>query len=130
MKTILVVDDFASVRFYHENLLKQGGYQTIPARDGVEALAALEQNRVDLIMLDLHMPTMSGREFLAHVRSRPQFASIPVLLVTSDSQPEYADALVGGKTCGVLRKPILPQTLIKEVAGLLSATTAPHQTTP
>ena len=61
MKTILVVDDYASVRFYHMSLLRNAGYNTIAATSGVEALALLQQHIVDLVMLDLVMPNMSGQ---------------------------------------------------------------------
>ena len=78
MKTILVVDDLASVRFYHQSLLKQAGYATLSARDGLEAVAVLEKQPVDLVLLDLLMPKMNGTEFLKHLRASARFAALPV----------------------------------------------------
>lgn len=118
MKTILVVDDFASVRFYHETLLRQAGYATVPARDGAEAMASLEKSPVALVLLDLLMPKMNGREFLARIRAMSNYAALPVLLITSETRVEGSD-LQPSENCGVLTKPILPQDLIKEVRRLL-----------
>ncbi len=120
MNTILVVDDFASVRFYHESLLKQAGYQTLAARDGAEALAALEKHPVELIMLDLLMPNMNGREFMQRVRALPKHAAIPILLITSEAGPDFAAEVKEMKHCALLNKPILPKALIETVRALLA----------
>jgi CheY-like chemotaxis protein len=115
MKTILVVDDLASVRFYHQNLLKQAGYATQSARDGLEALAVLEKQTVDLVLLDLLMPKMSGFDLLQRLRANARFATLPVLVVTSETQSEQARQLQGAPHLSVLNKPLLPETLLAEV---------------
>ena len=119
MKTILVVDDFASVRFYHESLLKQSGYKTLSARDGMEALALLEKHPVDLVMLDVLMPKMSGTEFLQRVRAMPRFSALPILLVTSEAHMEQLQQLRDTAGVGILPKPILPEALRQEVQRIL-----------
>jgi two-component system, chemotaxis family, chemotaxis protein CheY len=122
MKTILVVDDFASVRFYHQSLLKQAGYTTLAARDGNEAIALLEQHPVDLVMLDMIMPNMNGNEFMQRVRSNPRFAKLPVLIISTEAQPELDSAAHAGAGFGVLlklHKPILPDALLEEVRRLI-----------
>jgi CheY-like chemotaxis protein len=122
MKTILVVDDFASVRFYHERLLKQAGYATLGARDGAEAFAQLERNPVDLVMLDMIMPNMNGTQFLQRVRSNQRYTRLPIIIVSTEAQPDI-DRGSGDGACGavkLLNKPILPDVLLKEVGRLLS----------
>lgn len=119
MNTILVVDDFASVRFYHESLLKQNGYKTLAARDGNEALTLLEKHPVDMVMLNMLMPKMNGTEFLQKVRALPRFAALPILLVTSEAHLEQTQQLRGAAGVGILPKPILPDTLRKEVQRML-----------
>jgi CheY-like chemotaxis protein len=121
MKTILVVDDFASVRFFHQSLLKKAGFATISAPDGGEALAALEKQPVDLVVLDLLMPKMSGTEFIQRVRAIGRFASLPVLVITSEAGQEQAKKLAGLPGLKVLAKPILPETFVGEVRRLLPA---------
>ena len=119
MKTILVVDDLASVRFYHQSLLKQAGYATLSARDGLEAVAGLEKQPVDLVLLDLLMPKMNGTEFLKHLRASARFAALPVLVVTSEPQLDQARELQGTARVSVLHKPLLPETLLAEVRRFL-----------
>jgi CheY-like chemotaxis protein len=118
MKTILIVDDLASVRFYHQLLLNQAGFRTLIATDGREAIALLEQNHVDLVMLDLLMPKMSGAEFLTRARAIGRYGRLPVLVITSEAQKETAQALRSG-ICEILQKPILPDSLLAAVRGLL-----------
>ena len=72
----------------------------------------------ELVLLDLLMPKMNGREFLARIRAMSNYAALPVLLITSETRIEGSD-LQPSENCGVLTKPILPQDLIKEVRRLL-----------
>lgn len=120
MKTILVVDDFASVRFYHQSLLRSAGFQTATAADGAEALGFLEKGPVDLIVLDLMMPKMSGGEFIAQVRGHPRYGQIPILIITSENERESAKALLGQGRCALLHKPILPESFLRGVRQLMS----------
>ena len=119
MKTILVVDDFASVRLYHTTFLKQKGYECVAVADGAEALRVLQQRPIDLVLLDMMMPTMDGLEFLTRVRSMPGFADLPILAITSEAQK--ADTLESQARYGfhVLLKPVLPAALLEQVQRLL-----------
>lgn len=119
MKTILIVDDFASVRLYHSTFLKQKGYTCVAAADGEDALRILQQQPINLVLIDMVMPTMDGIEFLARVRSMPGFASLPILAITSEAQK--ADTLESQARYGfhVLLKPVLPAALLEQVQRLL-----------
>lgn len=119
-KTILVVDDYASVRFYHSNLLRQSGYKCLDARDGFEALDKVRQNHVDLILLDLVMPKMSGDEFIKRIRATQDYASIPLLVVTSESTEEKIRAIAGNGRIGFAIKPLIPAVLLESVKKLLT----------
>jgi len=125
MKTVLVVDDFASVRFFHQSMLEQAGFSTFPAADGVEALAALEKHPVDLIVLDLLMPGMDGIEFIQRIRGNRRFSSLPILVITSEAENEQAQKLRETPGIGVVAKPNLPETLIREVRRLLPSQQQP-----
>ncbi len=70
--TILIVDDQEANRRLLEVLLKPEGYLTITASDGHEALAAVADNSIDLILLDVMMPKMDGYELATHLEGRPQ----------------------------------------------------------
>ncbi len=115
MKTVLVVDDFASVRFYHENLLKQAGFATLAAKDGLLALSVIDSKPVDLVMLDLLMPNMNGCEFIKRLRQNPRFKALPIIVITSEQNHESLSEIRADAACTVLIKPILPVDLVLEV---------------
>jgi two-component system chemotaxis response regulator CheY len=118
-KKVLIVDDFASVRFYHAYLLRQAGFQCVDANDGFEALEKLRQQRVDLIMLDLIMPKMGGEEFIRQIRAIPEHAAIPLLVITSEAVEDKIRPIAGTGRIGFAMKPIVPNTLIESVRKLL-----------
>jgi DNA-binding response OmpR family regulator len=78
-----VVDDEEEARLLHRMLLTQEGYEVIEAKDGHEALEALKKDSdFNLVILDLAMPGMDGREVLARIRGTRDTAAIPVLIST------------------------------------------------
>ncbi|MAY37583.1 MULTISPECIES: response regulator [Spongiibacter] len=86
---ILIVEDFATMRRVIRNLLQDLGYGNIcEADDGMAALTLLHNQRVDLVITDLLMPTMGGMELLRAVRADRQLCSTPVLMVTADAKRE------------------------------------------
>ena len=91
--TVLVVDDDEdNVRILSTILLGRG-YEVRRARDGRSALESVQQQRPDLILLDVMMPGMDGMQVLDHLKLDPKSASIPVIMVTARVQDE--DVLAG-----------------------------------
>jgi CheY-like chemotaxis protein len=84
---ILVVDDDPDVLYALSETLSEAGYSVYGARDGIEALDAIEERRPDLIITDLLMPTMTGFELLGALHDDPGLASIPTLIVTGARLP-------------------------------------------
>ena len=126
MKTILVVDDYEIVRLYHSMFLTQKGFKCVPANDGNEALAVLKQQRIDLMLLDLVMPNMSGTELIQHIRAIPEYAALPVLAITSEAKRAEEQF---GRADGRLRfllKPVMPDTLIAQVRSMLTVEGMPE----
>jgi len=119
MKTILIVDDYEVVRLYHSMFLSQKGYRCIPASDGKEALAILKQQRVDLVLLDLVMPNMSGQEVIRHIRAIPELASLPILAITSEAKRVDESLLGDPRHLRLLLKPVMPDTLAAQVRSML-----------
>ncbi len=117
--TILVVDDQADLVDNIRLLLESSGYQVLAARDGIEALAVLESQPVDLILADIAMPRMNGYQLFERVRQKPEWLIVPFLFLTAralDSDIRY------GKELGVddyLVKPIQPEDLLAAVQGKL-----------
>jgi CheY-like chemotaxis protein len=96
---VLVVDDEPDARDMMRELVEMAGCSALLAADGVEALSLLDEHRPCMIILDLMMPRMTGGEMLEVLRSRPELASLPVLISTSS--PNRAPAGLP-----VLAKPI------------------------
>jgi CheY-like chemotaxis protein len=84
-KLILVVDDEPDVIAFLTTLLEDNGYKTISARDGQEALTTVNNQKPDLISLDITMPEKSGVRFYRDVKNDPNLKSIPVVIVTGVS---------------------------------------------
>ncbi|NHC35261.1 hybrid sensor histidine kinase/response regulator [Scytonema millei] len=88
--TILVVDDSTTMRQTLTLSLQKAGYRVLSARDGLEALEKLQQSpTVQLVLCDIEMPNMNGFEFLCQWRQEPQFAKIPVAMLTSRSNDKH-----------------------------------------
>lgn len=114
-RKILAVDDEKHiVRLVQVNLERQG-YEVIPAYDGKEALQKVEEERPDLIVLDVMMPYMDGFEVLQNLRRNPSTRDIPVIMLTAKAQD--ADVFRGwqsGVDC-YLTKPFNPMELVSFV---------------
>lgn len=88
MTTILIVDDEKSMRDFLKILLAKEGYEVIVAGDGDQALAALDQNHVDLVISDIRMPGISGLELLSKIKEESE--DIPVIMITAFASPNDA----------------------------------------
>jgi len=121
--TVLVVDDFRSVRHYHEQVLKLAGYTAVSAANGAAALERLRTTRVDLILLDLVMPEGDGRELLRRLAADPALARIPVLVISSMSSGEQwrRGATAAAGPIGFVQKPMVPAAISAEIERLLGA---------
>ena len=82
-KRILIVDDEPDVVAYLEMLLKDHGYQTISAVDGEDGLEKIRAQKPDLVTLDISMPETSGVRFYREVKTDPDLAAVPVVVVTA-----------------------------------------------
>ncbi len=79
----LVVDDSITVRRVTEKFLQRNGMRALTAKDGLDAIAVLQDNKPDIILLDIEMPRMDGYEFASHVRNDDRLADIPIIMITS-----------------------------------------------
>jgi chemotaxis protein histidine kinase CheA/ActR/RegA family two-component response regulator len=113
---VLVVDDSLSVRRAVATLLEDHGYEVALARDGLEAAKCLEASRPDALLTDLEMPNMNGLELAAHVRSRAELASLPVIMITSRSMDKHRRQAVAMGVNVYLTKPYSDQELLQHVA--------------
>lgn len=82
-KKILIVDDEPSVVTYLELLLRDNGYETVSAPNGKDGLEKARQERPDLVTLDISMPESSGTRFYKELKTDPDLAATPVIIVTA-----------------------------------------------
>lgn len=117
MFNILVVDDQAHIRRLYEYTLEKNGYQPYTAGDGEEALKLMDSTHIDLVILDLMMPTMDGYTFLKTMRSGG--SNIPVLIITArDSAEDIRKSFTLG-TDDYMVKPVDEVEMILRVRALL-----------
>jgi CheY-like chemotaxis protein len=90
-KKILIVDDEADQRTFLSTVLEENRYASISAKDGVEGLELLRQEKPDLVLLDLMMPKKSGISMFQELRSDPNLSHIPVIVVTGVSEVTGVD---------------------------------------
>jgi CheY-like chemotaxis protein len=114
---ILIVDDDATNRKLLATILKKGGYETVEAENGIDALNKLTPD-IKIILLDLLMPLMGGLEFLEVLPSKkPELMNIPILVLTTDDSKKTKALRKGAKE--VIIKPINPTLLLDKVSSYL-----------
>jgi len=113
---VLVVDDDAGARLLARAVLEKRGYSVVEAQDGVEALHRLRnEEAVSLVVADLNMPHMDGLELLWEVRDSPEWADIPVLVLTGESDEVLEAKLIDEGADDYLSKPLEPRLFLARV---------------
>ena len=119
-RTIITVDDAATMRKMIAFTLKGVGHDVLEAGDGAEALALLKGRPVDMVITDVNMPAMDGIELTRQLRSLPQFKTTPIILLTTESDPtKKAQGRAAGAT-GWIVKPFQPEQLLAVVSKVLA----------
>ena len=114
-KTVLTVDDSASIRQMVTFTLKSSGYAVIEAADGQEGLEKAKANAVNLILTDQNMPKMDGLTLIKTLRGLPQYKSTPILMLTTESSDAMKSQGKAAGATGWLVKPFDPQKLLEVV---------------
>jgi CheY-like chemotaxis protein len=97
---VLIADDETDIRNILRRLLLSEGYCVCEAGNGLEALAAADQCDVNLILIDITMPRMSGTEAIRQLRANPRFSETPIMIMTGNATNLSAGATgqIGGIT--------------------------------
>lgn len=119
-KRILVVDDEDDIRNIVQAALEDlGGWQTLGAASGVEALRLARQGAIDAILLDISMPDMDGFELFEQLQAHPSTQGVPVIVLTSKVLARDRDRFATLNVMGLITKPFNPLTLPQQIATLL-----------
>ncbi|MGO9801972.1 MAG: Hpt domain-containing protein [Steroidobacteraceae bacterium] len=122
----MVVDDSITVRRVTQRLLERNGMRVITARDGMDAVALLQDNIPDVILLDIEMPRMDGYEVAAHVRNDPRLKDVPIIMVTSRVGEKHRARAIELGVDDYLGKPYQEAQLLDAIAPLVERRRA-HQ---
>jgi two-component system chemotaxis response regulator CheY len=115
VKTVMVVDDSSSLRLMVCTVLRGGGYATVEAADGVDALAKLAGQEIGLFLSDINMPRMDGIELTRRIRALPDHRFVPIVMLTTESHPEKKqEGKAAGATAWIV-KPFTPDGLLAVV---------------
>ncbi len=115
----MVVDDSITVRRVTQRLLERNGMRVLTARDGMDAVALLQDNVPDVILLDIEMPRMDGYEVAAHVRSDPRLKDVPIIMVTSRVGEKHRARAIELGVDDYLGKPYQEAQLLDAIAPLV-----------
>jgi len=120
-KTILVVDDFASIRHFICEMLEREGYSTLGAANGTEAFQLLNQHagNVDLVITDYNMPEGTGFELLKNIKSSPSVAHVPVIFLTTELSPEKMNSAKEAGLSTWIKKPYRADAFFAQVENTL-----------
>jgi CheY-like chemotaxis protein len=112
---ILVVDDEPDVVGFVQRILESEGFEVIAAYDGISALDLAENERPDLVLLDIMMPMMSGYEVCQQLKANPQTKTIPVVCLSSAHGPDAFTKSQAAGAATLVLKPFTPAELIAQI---------------
>ena len=118
MKNILIVDDAATVRLYHRNILEGAGYAVKEAINGIEALEKSLQEHFDLYLVDINMPKMDGYGFLRELRGQV-IQQAPAIMISTEAEATDKDRAFTAGANAYLTKPSKPGQLLLYIKLLL-----------
>lgn len=120
MAKILIAEDYFPIQRLISYRLRQEGHSVVVADNGIEALEHIQNQKFDLVILDIGMPKMDGLTTLIHIRSKEKTRSLPVIILTASAlNQDEISAIAAGVNC-FLRKPISSHDLCETVDSLLS----------
>ena len=114
-KTILIVDDSASIRNLVEFTLKDAGFHVISASNGKEAKEFFDGTKIHLLLTDLHMPVMTGMELISEVRKMKDYKYLPILFLTTETQVTIKQEAKKLGATGWIVKPFNEKKLVNTI---------------
>lgn len=120
-KTILTVDDSASMRQTITFTLKEAGYQVVEAVDGKDALSKLATAAVDLVVTDLNMPNLDGIGLIKEIRAHQKHRFVPIVMLTTESADDRKQQGKAAGATGWIVKPFRGEQLVAVAKKLLGS---------
>jgi two-component system chemotaxis response regulator CheY len=120
--TIMVVDDSSPMREVIIKTVKAAGYSSenfLQASNGREALVMMQDNWIDLLVTDYNMPDMDGLMLIEEMKKDDVFASVPVLIITTERRDELIELFMEKGEAGYLKKPFKPEEIRQKIVEIL-----------
>ncbi|MBI5893172.1 MAG: response regulator [Deltaproteobacteria bacterium] len=118
-KNILIVDDCDTTRKLLSFMVKGGGYNPIPASNGIDALEKLAQNEIILVITDLNMPQMDGLELVKTIRGDENYKNIPVIMVSTEAGENDKKMGYDAGVTLYITKPVTAKWLVYQIEKLI-----------
>lgn len=125
---VMVVDDSITVRKVTTRLLKRHSMVVMTAKDGVDAVAKLQEEHPDVMLLDIEMPRMDGYELARHMRNSPELSEIPIIMITSRSGEKHREYALSLGVKRYLGKPFQEATLMDTIFAVVAEAEAEAET--
>ena len=120
--SVLIVDDSSVMRKIVDRSLRQAGLQikeVFEAGNGVEALARMQQTRVDLILTDINIPAMDGLELVRQLQAVKNAQNVPIVMITTEAGEAHVVQALSHGASGYIRKPFSPDQIKERIIPLL-----------
>ena len=115
IKTVLLVEDNEDNLIVYRTILDHVGYKVIEARDGEEGVARARADLPDLILMDVSLPKMDGREATRRIKADVETRGIPIIAVTAHALDDDREKAIQVGCDGYLAKPVAPRRVVEEV---------------
>jgi CheY-like chemotaxis protein/nitrogen-specific signal transduction histidine kinase len=122
---ILLAEDNAANILTMSNYLEAKGYRIIVAKDGQEAIDVTQSQQVDLILMDIQMPTIDGLEAIGHIRKNPNYATVPIVALTALAMGGDRERCLAAGADDYLAKPVQLKQLVQTIQNLCGRTETP-----
>ena len=117
---VMVVDDSITMRRVASKLLERYNYKVVTAKDGVDALAQLQEVRPDVMLLDIEMPRMDGFELATHMLNEDLYSKIPIIMITSRTGEKHRDRALEIGVTNYMGKPYQEEELIGNIQSAIA----------
>ncbi|HEY6834548.1 MAG TPA: response regulator [Pseudolabrys sp.] len=114
-KRILTIDDSKTIRDMLKMTLLDAGFEVLQAVDGQDGVEVFAKEPVDLVITDINMPKMDGYEVIRHIRGRSEYKSTPILVLTTESEPEKRNIAREAGATGWMVKPFDPEQMVATI---------------
>ncbi|MBI5639179.1 MAG: response regulator [Nitrospirae bacterium] len=116
---ILIVDDCQTTRKLLGIYLKSKGFEVVYAENGLDALEKLPSADVNMVMTDLNMPYMDGLELIRNLRADENWSGLPVIMVTTEADPEEREKAMSAGANGYMVKPVSADMVAQNIKSIL-----------